>query len=135
MKIKVLKNEKGEEFYSVGWESHSNDRWNSVVVFTDLFSASKYLSLLNGGSLDAVSLKHLHEVLTGGHPKEKPEVCPECHQKCKSVRELLTSLGFNKLAGNHDMSECPECHQKSVVPSNGGGVRCITPKCGYWFCY
>jgi len=35
------------------------------------------------------------------------------------------------------LSECPKCQKKSVRGKEmfeGGGVCCITPKCGYWFC-
>lgn len=34
-----------------------------------------------------------------------------------------------------DAEECPDCKQKSVVCASGGGVKCLTPGCGYWFCY
>ena len=36
------------------------------------------------------------------------------------------------------LEECPECGKMSVRAKElweGGGVVCITPKCGYWFCY
>ena len=36
------------------------------------------------------------------------------------------------------LTECPRCKKKSVRAKEwfeGGGVKCITEKCGYWFCY
>jgi len=34
-----------------------------------------------------------------------------------------------------EVETCPDCGKKSVVPAPGGGVKCSTPKCGYWFCF
>ena len=31
--------------------------------------------------------------------------------------------------------KCPDCGKDSVFSANGGGVKCTTPKCGYWFCH
>ena len=36
------------------------------------------------------------------------------------------------------LERCPDCEKLSVRAKGlgeGGGVECITPDCGYWFCY
>lgn len=30
---------------------------------------------------------------------------------------------------------CPNCGNRSVVSAPGGGVKCTTPRCEYWFCF
>ena len=37
-----------------------------------------------------------------------------------------------------ELERCPDCGKLSVRAKGlgeGGGVECITPGCGYWFCY
>lgn len=36
---------------------------------------------------------------------------------------------------SEDRFNCPKCNNRSVVPNGWSGIKCITPDCGYWFCY
>ena len=57
----------------------------------------------------------------------EPENCPFCGREPDTPTEETDEL-----------ERCPVCGKLSVRAKGlgeGGGVECITPGCGYWFCY
>jgi hypothetical protein len=57
-------------------------------------------------------------------------------QLCKAHEDPKpTPVTYGEIWEVPEFEECPECHKMSVKCASGGGVECITPGCGYWFCY
>lgn len=52
--------------------------------------------------------------------------------------EITLDNGAKRRILKASLSECPDCKGQSVRGKElceGGGVKCITKGCGYWFCY
>lgn len=47
----------------------------------------------------------------------------------------VTFMDLDETEREPSIEYCEECKTGIILSSNGGGVRCNNPNCGYWFCY
>lgn len=78
--------------------------------------------------IETQEFHHIH--FTGGYGSifgDMSEIDLNICQHClfKMIGDLVEESYRDK---------CPDCGTK-LVCSNGGGVKCTKPGCGYWFCY
>jgi hypothetical protein len=67
-----------------------------------------------------------------------------CTQAIPFIEELVKENAEMKKTLNalhppkKKLDKCPDCGKYTVRAkgwSEGGGIECINPECGYWFCY
>ena len=92
------------------------------LILREWFDRDESIQLVRSGArqVQAMQLIDLKHVLTASDaliPPPRPDK-PESDQD-----------------EDQDDSVCPDCGNHSVKPARGGGVKCTTKDCGYWFCY